>query len=178
MKIKSSASQETAAAQLWYTVPAVWIVIGIPVFSVITTLCFVWISVQTFDGVVVDDYYRKGLQINRDLARDRYAATKGIEAFGEIAAGRLRLQFSSDVIEVWPDRLPVSFYHPTVSNRDVAAILTYDGDGQYSAADLQLDPGKWNIVTETESWRLRGNVFHPSPAGFELRPPTKPNVGQ
>ncbi len=176
--MESSSSQAGGAPQPWYRIPLVWVVIGIPVFSVIITLCFVWISVQTFDGVVVDDYYRKGLQINRDLARDRYAAAKGIEAFGEIAASRLRLQFESDVAEAWPDQLPISFYHPTVANRDVTATLIHNGDGQYSAANLQLAPGKWNIVTETESWRLRGTVFHPSAAGIELRPPAGPNVTQ
>ena len=125
---------------------------------------------QTFDGVVVDDYYRKGLEINRALARDRYAASRELAAYATIADSDLKIEFTSSVPEVWPDSLKLSFYHPTVSNRDVTTALNHLGLGKYSAQSVNLGYGKWNVVAETEDWRLKGVVFHPTVNGFELEP--------
>ncbi len=162
----------------WYRVPIVWMVIGIPLFSVVFTLSIVWISVKTFDGVVEDDYYRKGLEINRDLARDRYANSINLQAFGKIIGDKLNVQFESDVGEVWPDRLQLGFYHPTVANRDVILDLRHTSSGQYSASLSALGHGKWNVITGTDAWRLEGTLFHPAAMGFDLRPVQSVHVSQ
>jgi len=153
----------------WYQIPMVWMVIGIPLSSIVVTLLFVWISVQTFDGVVADDYYRKGLEINRDLARDRYAVEAGLGAIASIENGQLRVQLTSDDHNLWTDHLPLEFVHPTVSNRDVAVSLQHQGVGAYSAPLAELGYGKWNVVTGTDEWRLKGVLCHPAEAGFVLK---------
>ena len=154
----------------WYRIPIVWMVIGIPLTSVVVTLSIVWISVKTFDGVVVDDYYRKGLEINRDLARDRYADSISLEAIANIADDRLRFELRGNTNGSWPDRLELGFYHPTVSNRDVLVTMLHDGSGHYSAASPSLAFGKWNVMTGTDTWRLKGTLFHPAEEGFSLKP--------
>ncbi len=162
----------------WYQIPMVWMVIGIPLFSVISTLLIVWISIRTFDGVVVDDYYRRGMEINRDLARDRYANELNLQAAVSIDGRRLQVQFSGDDGTVWPMFLELFFYHPTVANRDVVVKLEHQHDGGYSATLANLRAGKWNVITGTESWRLQGTVYHPDDDGFSLHPVRSVNAVQ
>ncbi len=154
----------------WYQIPIVWLVVGIPLVSIVVTLSIVWISVKTFDGVVVDDYYRKGLEINRELARDRNAKSISLEANASIVDGQLHFELRSDSNVSWPDKLELGFYHPTVSNRDILVTLNHEGSGQYSAPPLQLAFGKWNVITGTEIWRLKGTLYHPAEKGFSLKP--------
>lgn len=154
----------------WYQVPIVWMVVGIPLFSIVVTLSIVWISIETFDGVVVDDYYRKGLEINRQLARDRNANSISLVASASIADDQLRFELRSNSNGPWPDSLELGFYHPTVSNRDVLVTLVHEGSGLYSAEPPQLAYGKWNVMTGTETWRLKGTLFHPAEGGFSLKP--------
>lgn len=154
----------------WYQIPIVWVVIGIPLVSVVVTLSIVWISVKTFDGLVVDDYYRKGLEINRDLARDRNAKRISLEANASIEDNQLRFELQSNSDGPWPDRLVLGFYHPTVSDRDILVTLVHEGSGKYSALPPQLAFGKWNVMTGTETWRLKGTLFHPAEEGFSLKP--------
>ena len=64
----------------WYRQFWPWFLIAIPLFAVITGLFTVVIATVTSDGLVVDDYYKRGLSINRVLARDQQAAELGIKA--------------------------------------------------------------------------------------------------
>ncbi len=160
----------------WHQIPIVWMVIGIPLFSIVFTLSIVWISVKTYDGVVVDDYYRKGLEINQDLARDRYASEIGLEANLLIEDGQLHVEFKSVPEEQWPEDLTLGFFHPTVSDRDIVVNLRYEGEGRYSAPVTGPGFGKWNVVTGTEDWRLKGVLFHPTEGGLVLKPVRSGNV--
>ena len=57
----------------WKREPMVWMLIAIPLAAVIMGVVMITLASQTFSGLVVDDYYKKGKQINRVLARDRLA---------------------------------------------------------------------------------------------------------
>jgi len=162
--------RNTEMQSRWYQIPIVWLVIGIPLFSIVFTLSIVWISVKTFDGVVEDDYYKRGLEINRDLARDRYADEGNLKASVRLDGEQLLVEMSGDAAEVWPELLELGFYHPTVSNRDVVVKLEHKGSGTYLSPAPALRFGKWNVVTGTEKWRLEGNLFHPDKDGFILNP--------
>ena len=52
----------------WYRFPLVWMVIGGPGVVVIASFTTLWLAVRTPDPVVDEDYYRKGVEINRTLA--------------------------------------------------------------------------------------------------------------
>ena len=69
----------------WYREPLVWLVIMIPFAAVVMGAVMLTLAVSTFDGLVTDDYYQKGLQINRSLERDALAAS--YELTGEVALG-------------------------------------------------------------------------------------------
>ncbi len=65
----------------WYRLPIMWLVIAIPLAAVIVGSILLTISIQTFDGLVEDDYYKKGKEIDRVLKRDM-AALSGLRFAG------------------------------------------------------------------------------------------------
>ena len=56
------------------------VLIGIPLSAVIMGIVMLTLAIQSWSGLVVDDYYRKGKQINRVLARDKLAYELGLAA--------------------------------------------------------------------------------------------------
>ena len=55
-------------------------VLAIPASAVIAGAVMLVLANATWDGLVADDYYQQGMQINRSLARDAEAARLGLEA--------------------------------------------------------------------------------------------------
>ena len=64
----------------WYREPLVWMVLAIPATAVLGGVVMLVLANATWDGLVADDYYRRGMQINRSLARDAEAARLGLRA--------------------------------------------------------------------------------------------------
>ena len=57
--------------QPWWTHGHVWLLISGPAAVVVAGLVTAWIAVSTPDPVISEDYYRQGIEINRQLARER-----------------------------------------------------------------------------------------------------------
>ncbi|MDR2326646.1 MAG: FixH family protein [Acidovorax sp.] len=51
----------------WWKFPHVWLVIAGPALVVVAGLVTFWIAVHNPDPVVDEDYYRKGIEINKTL---------------------------------------------------------------------------------------------------------------
>ena len=64
----------------WYQEPLVWMLIAIPGSAVVMGAVMLTLATSTYDGLVADDYYKRGLQINRSIAREKHAASHGIAA--------------------------------------------------------------------------------------------------
>ena len=69
-----------SGASPWYREPLVWMVLAIPAAAVIAGAVMLVLANATWDGLVTDDYYQRGMQINRSLTRDAEAARLGLEA--------------------------------------------------------------------------------------------------
>ena len=52
----------------WWKFGLVWMVIAGPALVVAAGLATLWIAVRTPDPVVAEDYYRRGVEINKTLA--------------------------------------------------------------------------------------------------------------
>ncbi|MEJ8856868.1 FixH family protein [Variovorax robiniae] len=52
----------------WWRFPLMWLVVGLPATVVVAGLYTAWIAMHGTDSVVEEDYYRKGIEINRTLA--------------------------------------------------------------------------------------------------------------
>jgi uncharacterized protein len=55
----------------WWKHGHVWLVIAGPAVVVVASIVTAVIAIRTDDPVVEADYYRRGIEINKTLARDR-----------------------------------------------------------------------------------------------------------
>ena len=139
-----------------------WLVIAFPAISVAAGLTTLFIAVNTFDGLVVDDYYRRGMEINRELDRDHAAAARGLGATVELEPGapRFRILLAAGGGQAAPASLKVSFLHRTRAGFDQsvsAALLASAATAPpfiYEAQTPGLVRGQWDVLIEAGDWRL------------------------
>jgi hypothetical protein len=140
----------------------VWLVIAFPLLSVIAGIAIVVIAVRSDDGLVVDDYYKRGLEINRELARDRAARTRGLVADLQWSPDtkQFRIVLSANSGESPPAELNVSFLHRTRAGFDheVSAVRsareTAVAPFVYEGAAPDLASGDWDVLISADDWRL------------------------
>ncbi len=155
-----SGGHRRAAGRRWYREPLVWLVIAIPAASVVMGGVMIWLALASDDGLVTDDYYRKGLEINQVLDRDRAARRLGLAAELEIdpAAATVRVRLAAAAAAALPARFELALLHATRAGLDRRLLLERDGDGGYRAALPALAAGAWNIEIGTPEWRLTGRL--------------------
>ena len=151
----------------WYRQPMVWLVIAIPASSVVMGAIMLSLAIVSYDGLVVDDYYKRGLEINQSIARDRAAIDLGVEASLRLAApsGGVQLEVRGNREFRRPPALDVNFLHATRAGRDVHLTLHRSVDGRYLGPAVDLQSGRWYVQVEAEDWRLTGVAWSPSAAG-------------
>lgn len=160
----------------WYRQPMVWMLIVIPGSAVVAGFYTLYLAIVSFDGMVVDDYYKQGKEINRVLERDQRANTLGLIAdarFDESAKQvRLVLKAGSKQFE-FPQQLKLRFLHSTRAGNDQEIALVLDKPGQYRGVLPSLVPGRWDILLEDSKWRLVGSLAR---VDYRLQVNLKPSV--
>ena len=159
-------------ARPWYREPYVWLVITIPALAVVGGIAMIVISVVSDDGLVVDDYYRRGKQINRVLERDRAAATLQLSARLAIDAQNIvRVKLRSDVNAPLPERVELNLAFATRSGIDqTVALRQVSSGGDYAGELLRpLIDGRWYAQLQTERWRLVGALQSPLDSPLRLQ---------
>ena len=61
----------TPPSQPWWKYGHVWLVIAGPAVVVVAALVTAWIAMRNPDPVLAEDYYRRGVEINQTLAKNR-----------------------------------------------------------------------------------------------------------
>lgn len=154
----------------WYREPMMWLVMMIPASSVVMGAVMLGLAVSSYDGLVADDYYKQGLEINRSLARDEMAARHGLAA--ELApadAGEeLRALLQSDEGFEYPETLHLRLFHATRSGLDRHILLRRTGLRTYAGRRPELEPGHWYVQLDSGGWRLKGELHAPA-AGLAMR---------
>ena len=155
----------------WKQEPLVWLLIAIPASAVVMGVIMLVLAIQSYSGLVVDDYYKKGKQINRVLARDRLAWELGLAADLTLAEdGTVELRFAPDVDYVPGERIELSLVHATQPGLDRKLVLDRV-EGHLLVADLTLPgPGRWNLFLQTPDWRLTGSLRAPQQNSASLLP--------
>lgn len=155
----------------WYREPWVWLLISLPMTAVIGSMITIYLAVTTSDGLVVDDYYKRGKAINIDLARDAAAARHGLRADIDIDVRNNHVQLLlQGNIEPLPRTLTLSLLHPTQAGYDQVLQLQHAGDGMYSGAVDEVGRGNWYLQLETVEWRLSGSMQMPHTGKIVLVP--------
>jgi len=136
----------------WYKEPWPWILMSGPAAVMVAGAATLWIAYATADGLVADDYYKRGLAINRELGRDAAARARGLQASVEWRAGTLRVRLAGNA----PQALFAQLVHPTRAGLDQRLRLARAQEGVYEAALPPLAPGRWRLVLEDPrgEWRI------------------------
>lgn len=160
------------AIRAWYREPLVWLVITFPLTAVIAGFFTLYLAIISKDGLVVDDYYQKGKEINMSLARDRAAAQHGLRASVHLdtAKQQVVVQLSAAKGQPLPDRLDLRWLHATRAGFDRTQMLIRSPDGSYHSAFPELAPGHWYVQIEALDWRLQGSLHIPADTRLDLKP--------
>ncbi len=148
----------------WYRQPWPWILAAGPFIVVVAGFYTAWLAVKSNDGLVTEDYYKKGLSANQTIARSEQATRFGLVAGVRIAGDTLsvRLQ-ANDKSFPMPPTLAVTVSHPTRAGLDQSRLLVRNGE-LYSGEVHLPAAGHWLVLLEDErkTWRLLGNVILPA----------------
>ncbi len=136
----------------WYREPWPWLLMAGPAAVLVAGAVTIWLAVASSDGLVADDYYRRGLGINQELGRERFAAERGIEARVRREGGRLRVELKGAA----PEALFARLVHATRSGNDQRLRLVRAGGSVYQAELPALAEGRWRLVLEDPrgEWRI------------------------
>jgi hypothetical protein len=156
-----------------YREPLVWLIISFPLIAVIAGFTTMYLAYKTRDGMVVDDYYQKGKEINRSLARDVAAAQHDLHArlWLDAKSQELTVHLSAAKNQPLPDTLELRWLHATRAGFDRTQVLMRSPDGNYHVAFPALAPGHWYVHIAAQDWRLQGSLRIPGEVRLELIPP-------
>ncbi|QEL64299.1 hypothetical protein OTERR_08230 [Oryzomicrobium terrae] len=147
----------------WFREPWPWLLMAGPLLVIVAGVITVWLAIKSDDGLVADDYYKRGLAVNQDIGRDRRAGELGLNAEVAFSEDRLRLhvRLAQRANEVLPPSINLTLVHPTRRGQDQLVPLTLESKGTY-VGSLQeaIAPasGKRHLTLEDPeaSWRLVG----------------------
>lgn len=134
-----------------------------PALVVVASFVSAWFALSTADGLVEEDYYKKGLAAEKTVAASEKAVSQGVTASLGLTSERLTLTLTaSDRKFDQPQAVFVTLSHPTRAGLDQSVRLPF-ADGKYQG-DFRLPrSGHWLVTIEDEAktWRLLGNVVLP-----------------
>lgn len=150
--------------------PAMWLIVMVPAVAVIVGISMLIVSIYSFDGLVVDDYYKKGKEINVTLERDKYAAQYALFADIDLvqASSTIMMDLSAGQGFQVPDKINLQFLHRTLSGKDLTVELNRQSGFSYKGTMPELSKSRWLVELGTAQWRLTGGVVWPVESSFEL----------
>lgn len=117
----------------------------------------IWISVETADGLVTDDYYKQGKAINEVLVRDKKAAELELSAVitFDNSDSVVNLQFDKGLLEYYPQTLTLNLQHVTRERNDLNVLLHHGiGDRYIGHLTHKVSEGIWYFGIDKEEWKL------------------------
>lgn len=162
----SSPAPTPAPQKPWYRHAYVWLVIGLPLLSVVVSLSFVRTALTHKDDMVRDDWYMDGKTLEQDLSRDRAARDAEIHADIRVQPdGLIDVQFKAAQATEWPAMMWLNLYHPIHEQQDLKITLKQqDTLGHYQGRSLDVVQLKGKYHAEVEDgghWRLQQTVQLP-----------------
>ena len=144
----------------WYRHPWPWILMAGPFAVIVAGAVTVYLAVVSNDGLVSDDYYKQGLAVNQQTARDQRALALGLRADLMLSAEgeSVRILLGSRETNIMPPLLRLAVTHPTRAGVDQQIQIKHEGGGVYTGRFATPLRGRWNISVEDEprEWRLGG----------------------
>jgi hypothetical protein len=156
----------------WYRERWPWLLMAGPALVVAASAVTLWLALTSEDGLVADDYYKRGLAINQALSRSHAAAAAHYQAHlaFDRAAGKVRVTLSGT--GALPGALQLRLIHPTRAGMDQRVMMTAAAMGAYEGALAAPRAGRWLVTLEDErrNWRLTGEWHLPEQPAVDLTP--------
>lgn len=142
----------------WYRQFWPWFLILLPASVVVAGISTVIIANRGADDLVVDEYYKDGLAINRKLEKKEQASALGIAADIAVSGTDIVVTTSGPIDAA---QLLLQLSHPLESDRDFKVMLVQSIPGEYRGRlGSEIAPRwHWALIFEGEpAWRLDGSV--------------------
>lgn len=156
----------------WYKQGWPWFLIALPGTAIVAGVITLVIAATTWDGLVVDDYYKEGKAFVQTIERTERAKALGLVAKLSIRTDFIRIELSSlkDVSAV-PKTIHLTVSHPTRGGLDQELILSGAG-GVFEGSMSPLSTGRWLFQIEDESrqWRMNGAAYLPTETEVRIDP--------
>lgn len=158
-------TEQQYAADPWYKQP--WLLLALVplVATVIAGTTFLVVSIQTSDGIVKEDHYRKSKGYFKDPTKQQLAFDKNISTIINIdnVTGDLSIKLAGDFSEL-PQTLSLDFVSPTHQKYDMSVKLKQvAGQAFYlGALPAPLEGKRYLLVSPPDqSWRLSETILPP-----------------
>lgn len=154
----------------WYKEPMAWLVFFLPFSAVVAGITTFLIAIDDPDDLVTGDYYKKGKAINLEVGKVKLAQKLGM---------KFALQLKDNVLVIKPtgiDKkfpiLNVSFYHPTLAEKDIILKLTPDALGNFRHNFENDVSGKWRLTITSfdQSWKIQNVISLPQSEFIDIVP--------
>lgn len=154
---------QASGNKAWFKQPLVWMLIIIPMSAVIAGIATIIIAVKTDDGLVKDDYYSHGKNINRTIERDKAAAELGLKAtlLFDYNNNTVIATISAKPGYTVPDYISTDLLHATRAGNDRMLTLQRTPAGKYFSLIPSLVEGHWIVQLSADNWRMSGHLYIP-----------------
>jgi uncharacterized protein len=164
---------------LWYKEPWMLLVVGGPVIVVIAAIITGVIAWQGSDKVVSKDYYKQGVNINKDIYRDAKASEYKILATAKFDASTGKVFLNLEGSTALPASVLFSFtsasgtseYEPIqkISLSQTQSGM-YEGLIKPASTSDSLNLNLWHVQVEGTDWRLTADWHDPAHTSLQLKP--------
>ncbi len=168
MNVPAPETRLGTARNPWYREPWPWIIMAGPALVVVAAVVTAVVAFRGADGLVADDYYKQGLGINRQIARDQAAQDLGIAGEVRLLPGLVRVNLRASA--ALPDRVTLRFVHPARASDDRVVHPARTASGDWEAPLAALPAGRWRVIVETAQWRVAARIDTASPEAAALSP--------
>ncbi len=152
----------------WHQEPWVWLVLGVPVIAILSSIYLAFLAFDGADTVIAPDYYKRGLAINKDIRRDFVAQERELAADFQVDASTqaitLRLAGKGEM----PATLALEIFRAVGNGADEIVFKTtlvqaasglYRGKLAIGAEAKLSDPALWQVNLESGEWRLSSGWY-------------------
>ena len=154
------------SSKAWYKQFWPWFLIALPASAVVASMTTIVIASRNIDGMVVDNYYKEGLAINRKLDQVNTAKKMKLRAQVEINDSLLKVSFTKEADSFNDTVLVMRFIHPTRAELDFELMPTKTAQNTFNTNLPATIKGAWHVhlspvsvesgTENVSSWRLTG----------------------
>ena len=153
-------------AKAWYREPWPWLLMAGPAIVIVAGFYTLWLAVRSDDGLVADDYYKRGLAINQTLLRAQRAEQLTLAARVEPGVDGAQVRVTVTGGAALPPALRLRLVHPTQAVADQLIELHAVLPGVYEGMRVAAPAGRRVMMLEdaARTWRLAGEAANSAQA--------------